>query len=97
MFPQQAVAGEQCFGAPAKEVNEVLLAFAVVVQVDLDVSDRFAITMRKENGDWRIVQGMTAVVTVGESSAEIVARRKSRCRKTEPNHVFSYIWNETES
>ena len=59
--------------------------------------DRFAITMRRENGDWRIVQGMTAVVTVGESSAEIVARRKSRCRKTEPNHVFSYIWNETES
>ena len=54
--------------------------------------DRFAITMRRENGDWRIVQGMTAVVTVGESSAEIVARRKSRCRKTEPNHVFSYTW-----
>ena len=59
--------------------------------------NRFAITMRKENGGWRIVQGMTAVATVGESSAEIVARRKSRCRKTEPNHVFSYIWNETES
>ncbi len=39
VFPQQAVAGEQCFGEPANAVNEVLLAFAVVVQVDLDVSD----------------------------------------------------------
>jgi ketosteroid isomerase-like protein len=38
--------------------------------------DRFAMTMRKENGAWRIVHGMTAVATKGESSAEIVARRR---------------------
>jgi SnoaL-like domain len=37
--------------------------------------DRFAMTVRKENGTWRIVQGMTAVATRGDSSAEIVARR----------------------
>ncbi|PYU66668.1 MAG: hypothetical protein DMG49_21415 [Acidobacteria bacterium] len=43
--------------------------------------DRFAITMRKENGDWRIVQGMTAVATVGESSAEIMTRRKIKAPK----------------
>src|ERR1700730_1849869 len=39
VFPQQAVAGEQCFGEPTDAVNEVLLALAVVVQVDLDVGD----------------------------------------------------------
>lgn len=38
--------------------------------------DRFAMTMRKEAGVWRVVQGMTAVATKGESSAEIVARRR---------------------
>ena len=43
--------------------------------------DRFAITMRKENGDWRIVQGMTAVATVGESSAEIMTRMKIKAPK----------------
>jgi len=38
--------------------------------------DRFAMTLRKEGETWRVVQGMTAVATVGQSSAEIVARRK---------------------
>lgn len=38
--------------------------------------DRFAVTMRKERGAWRVVHGMTAVATRGQSSAEIVARRK---------------------
>jgi hypothetical protein len=39
VFSQQAVAGEYCFGEPTDAVNEVLLAFAVVVQVNLDVGD----------------------------------------------------------
>jgi hypothetical protein len=43
--------------------------------------DRFAITMRKENGAWRIVQGITAVATAGESSADMVARRKIKAPK----------------
>jgi ketosteroid isomerase-like protein len=43
--------------------------------------DRFAMTMRKENGAWRIVHGMTAVATKGESSAEIVARRRKGAPK----------------
>ena len=37
--------------------------------------DRFAMTLIKENGEWRIIQGMTAVATVGQSSADLVARR----------------------
>jgi len=38
--------------------------------------DRFAMTLIKENGEWRIIQGMTAVATVGQSSADLVARRR---------------------
>ena len=43
--------------------------------------DRFGMTMRKEGGAWRIVQGMTAVATKGESSAEIVVRRRKETPK----------------
>ena len=42
---------------------------------NIESLDRFAMTMRKEGGAWRIVQGMTAVATKGGSSAEIAARR----------------------
>ncbi len=38
---------------------------------------RFASTVRKENGQWRFVQGMMAVATVGQSSAEIVEKMKA--------------------
>jgi len=43
--------------------------------------DRFALTMRKESGTWRIVQGMTAVATQGESSSEIVTRKGMKAPK----------------
>ena len=37
---------------------------------------RSAITVRKENGEWRFVHGVVAVATVGQSSAELVAKMK---------------------
>ena len=43
--------------------------------------DRFAMTMRKEGDAWRIVHGMTAVATRGESSSEIVARKRMKTPK----------------
>lgn len=43
---------------------------------NIESLDRFAMTMRMEGGAWRIVQGMTAVATKGESSAEIAAGRR---------------------
>ena len=48
---------------------------------NIESLDRFAITMRKEGGAWRIVEGMTAVATKGESSAEIAARRRKETPK----------------
>ncbi len=38
---------------------------------------RFAAGVRKEGGEWRIVQGMVAVATVGESAAEVAAKLKA--------------------
>ena len=37
---------------------------------------RVAGTVRKENGEWRFVHGMVAIATVGQSSAELVAKMK---------------------
>ncbi len=54
------------------EVTEISL----VEGKKIESLDRFAMTVRKEAGVWRVVQGMTAVATKGESSAEIVARRR---------------------
>jgi len=48
---------------------------------NIESLDRFAMTMRKEGAAWRIVQGMTAVATKGESSAEIAARRRKETPK----------------
>ena len=42
---------------------------------------RFASSVRKENGRWRFVHGMIAVATVGQSSADIVAKMKSESVK----------------
>lgn len=36
--------------------------------------DRFALVMTKEQGEWRIRQGLITFATVGQSSAELVAR-----------------------
>jgi hypothetical protein len=38
---------------------------------------RFAAAVRKEKGEWRFVHGMIAVATVGQSSAELVAKMKA--------------------
>jgi ketosteroid isomerase-like protein len=38
---------------------------------------RLAGAVRKENGQWHFVQGMMAVPTVGQSSAELVAKMKA--------------------
>jgi hypothetical protein len=54
------------------EVQDV----SIVDGKSVESLDRFAVTMRKESGAWRVVHGMTAVATRGQSSAEIVARRK---------------------
>ncbi len=43
--------------------------------------DRFAITMRKESETWRIVLGMSAVATQGESTSEIVIRKRMKAPK----------------
>jgi len=32
--------------------------------------------MKKEDGQWRIIHGMVAFATVGQSSAEMVAKMK---------------------
>lgn len=37
---------------------------------------RYAATLRKEAGEWRLVTGMAAVATVGQSSAVLVAKMK---------------------
>ena len=37
---------------------------------------RFDGTVRKETGEWRFVQGMIAIATVGQSSAELAAKMK---------------------
>jgi len=37
---------------------------------------RFAGIARKENGGWRLVHGMVAIATVGQSSSELVAKMK---------------------
>jgi len=55
--------------------------FSLVEGKKIESLDRFAMTMRKEAGAWRVVQGMTAVATKGESSAEIVARRRKQTLK----------------
>jgi hypothetical protein len=54
------------------EVQDV----SIVDGKSVESLDRFAVTMRKESGVWCVVRGMTAVTTRGQSSAEIVARRK---------------------
>jgi len=38
-FPEEAVAGDKCFFEPTDAVDKVLLAFAVVMQMNLDVRD----------------------------------------------------------
>ncbi len=38
---------------------------------------RLASALRKENGQWRFVHGMAAVATVGQSSAELIAKTKA--------------------
>lgn len=38
---------------------------------------RFAMTMRKESSGWHLAQGMVAIATVGESSADMVAAMKA--------------------
>ena len=38
---------------------------------------RFAPTLTKENGEWRFVQGVVALATSGQSSAEMVAKMHS--------------------
>ena len=38
---------------------------------------RFASTVQKENGEWKLVHGMVAVATTGQSSAELVAKMKA--------------------
>jgi len=48
---------------------------------NIESLDRFAMTLRKEDGAWRIVHGMTAVGTKGESSAEIAAHRRKEASK----------------
>jgi len=55
--------------------------FSLVEGKKIESLDRFAMTMRKEAGAWRVVQGMTAVATKGESSAEIAARRRKEAPK----------------
>jgi ketosteroid isomerase-like protein len=42
---------------------------------------RFACVARKENGEWRMVQGMIAMATVGQSSAEMVAKMEAESAK----------------
>jgi len=38
---------------------------------------RYAGTVKKEKGEWRLVHGIVAIATVGQSSAEVVARMKA--------------------
>jgi hypothetical protein len=76
------------FGEPRNLAIQVSddgkLASAVYEVPDVSVADgksvesldRFAVTMRNESGAWHVVQGMTAVATRGQSSGEILARRK---------------------
>jgi SnoaL-like domain len=67
-------------GKLASAVFEVLYV-SIVDGREIESLDRFAITMRKENSDWRIVQEMTSVATVGESPAVMVFRRKTEVPK----------------
>jgi ketosteroid isomerase-like protein len=42
---------------------------------------RFAMTFKKENNVWKIVQGEVAVATTGQSSAELVEKMKAAKKK----------------
>jgi ketosteroid isomerase-like protein len=39
---------------------------------------RFAFTFTKENGSWKIIQGVAAVATTGQSSAELVKQMNEK-------------------
>ncbi len=61
-------------GKLASAVYEVS-GVSVVEGRSVESLDRFAMTLRKENRTWHIVQGMTAVATKGHSSAEMVGQK----------------------
>src|ERR1700687_3726038 len=89
VFPQQAVAGEQCFGEPTDAVNEVLLAFTVVVQVDLDVGDsmrRHALQRFHEAGSILLL-GIEECITRGTGGRILKLCRNGRpteCPSSDP-------------
>lgn len=63
------------YGELASTVCEVPVDMTVGGQASHSLM-RLAMTLKKENGEWHIVQGMDAFATVGQSSAEMVAKMK---------------------
>jgi len=63
---------------------------AIVCEVPADITSgghqehslfRTSMTLRKESGEWKLVSGMVAVATVGQSSVELVAKMKAETAK----------------
>ena len=63
------------YGELASSVCEIPLDMKIGGQMSHSLA-RIAMTMKKEKGDWRTIQGMLAFATVGQSSAELVAKMK---------------------
>jgi ketosteroid isomerase-like protein len=63
------------YGELASAICEIPVDMTIGGQMSHSLA-RFAVTMRNENGGWRIIQGMVAFATVGQSSAELVAKMK---------------------
>ena len=63
------------YGELASTVCEIPVDMTVGGQLSHSLA-RFAVTMKNENGEWHIIQGMVAFATMGQSSAELVAKMK---------------------
>ena len=62
-------------GQLASAVYEVPLDMTIGGQLSHALF-RFGCALKKENGEWRYIQGVAGVATVGQSSAELVAKMK---------------------
>lgn len=63
------------YGELASTICEVPVDMTIAGQMSHSLA-RLAVTMKNDKGEWHIVQGMVAFATVGQSSAELVAKMK---------------------
>lgn len=64
------------YGDFASAIHEIPLDFVSTDGGAFHTLFRMASTFRKENGEWRMIMGLTAVATIGQSSAELIEKKK---------------------